>query len=92
MANTSMEIGFIMAAMKESKPSTTFVFPTWASNQKRQTPAKQIPLSKDEHRYSTDSESSLKGRILHIPCPCSCSICEVGKTIHTNMIQLVQTR
>lgn len=61
-----MEIGFIMAAMKDSKPSTAFIFPVSASNQKLQKPAEQIPCKKDEHRYSTDSESSLKGKSIRV--------------------------
>lgn len=61
-----MEIGFIMAAMKDSKPSTDFIFPVSASNQKRHTPAKQISSTKDDHRYSTDSESLLKGKCIRV--------------------------
>jgi hypothetical protein len=65
MASISMEIGFIMAAMKDSKPSTTFTFPAPASNQKRRVPVEQAYSGRDECRYSTDSESSLKGKSIH---------------------------
>lgn len=66
MASISIEIGFIMAAMNDSKPSTTFVFPASASNRKRHPVAKQARSKIDESRYSTDSESSLKGKSIHL--------------------------
>ena len=59
-----MEIIFIMAAMKDSKPSTAFTFPTPASSHKRHTTAKQAHSGEDERKYSTDSEFSLKGKII----------------------------
>lgn len=61
-----MEIGFIMAAMKDSKPSTAFIFPMSATSQPRHTPPKPISFRKDEQRYSTDSGSSLKGKGIRV--------------------------
>lgn len=70
-----MEIGFIMAAMKDRQPSTgIFVFRAPAShqnpapNQKSHAPAKQTHSGEDGRRCSTDSESSLKGNII-LPSP-----------------------
>lgn len=71
MVNASMEIGFIMAAMKDDKPTTAFLFPVSASNKKKAAPAKETPLDiEEEHRYSTDSESCLKGMCVLFPSPC----------------------
>lgn len=79
MASISMEIGFIMAAMKDRQPSTDiFAFRAPAShqnpapNQKPHAPAKQTAKQthsgEDERRCSTDSEFSLKGNII-LPSP-----------------------
>lgn len=65
MASISIEIGFIMAAMKDSKPSTTFAFPASASSRKCHLVAKQARSKIDKSRLSTDSESSLKGESTH---------------------------
>lgn len=79
MASISIEIGFIMAAMKDSKPSTTFAFPALASNRKCHPLAKQARSKDHESRLSTDSESSLKGESIHLGL------------IHALFRQLIQT-
>lgn len=64
MVNASLEIGFILAAMpvEDGKPSTAFLFPFSASNKGKTTPAKETSIEGGEQpRYSTDSESCLKG-------------------------------
>jgi hypothetical protein len=59
MVNTAMEIGFIMAAMPGKPSANLFTTPRGTTEPPTNQPDSVEPVK--EYRYSTESESILKG-------------------------------